>query len=227
MTSLVSVFSVHNDIGNIDPRIGFWGVADPSDVGNGKRTDDYGKVPVDDPQLKDVLAFIEERCDESTMVGYFTPTGVGLNQEISNLPVYAVYQHPSGRVMTVDAVDLARVPNNLVYYIIAFSGQEPDELLDQYPGLESRTQQQSGSPVNLEAPLPNMGPRFYAPSAADDPNRYVPVSVVNPTQEQLDRARYRNERQQIFQVYERVVGASWIIGGPPPKKIRVWQMVNG
>ena len=222
---LVTSLAGHNEIGNIHPLVGFWGVADPSDIGNGDRTDDYGKIPLNDPQFQDVLAFIEERCPPSTVRGFFTPTGVGQNQEISNKTTYVVYEHPSGRVMTCDAVDLARAPHVLIFRIVAFSGQAPDQLLDVYPGIDNRVVQHQGSPVDTSAPWPEMGPRCYHPSPADSPERFPAPIGHQPTDEQRARARYRDESQRVFEVSERTIGTSYF-GGPPPKRVRVWQVVN-
>lgn len=223
---LVETLAGHNEIGNIDPTRGFWGVADPTDIGNGGRTDDYGKIPLGDPQFNDVLAFIEERCPPSTVRGFFTPTGIGKGGEVANKTTYVVYEHPSGRVATIDAVDLARTPNVLIAHVIAFSGQTPDPLKDAYPGVENRVAQQQGSPVDTSRPWPEMGPRCYHPSPADSPERFPAPTGHQPTDEQWARARYRDESQRVFEVSERAVGSGWWFGAPPPQKVRVWQVVN-
>ena len=186
---LVAIMAAHNSIGDINPTRGFWGVADPSDIGNGERTDDYGKIPLNDPQFNDVLAFIEERCPPSTVRGFFTPTGIGKGGEVANNTTYVVYEHPSGRVMTCDAVNLARAPHVLIFQIIAFSGQVPDALMDVYPGIENRVTQHQGSPVDTDKPWPGMGLRCYHPSQADSPERFPAPTSHQPTDEQRARAR--------------------------------------
>lgn len=221
---LVEQMTQHDSVGDLLPHMGYWGILDPLDLGNGDYTERWGRVPANDPQFLDVQAFVAERCKAASPVKYFTPTGGDpTSSSVDALATYVVYEHASGRTLAVDSVILARVPNQLIPQIIAFFGQTPLAPGDVYPGLAVREAQATGNPVDTSWPWPEMGERCYHPSTLDNPSKYPPYNPI--TDADRSKARYQDPQARIYEVFERVIGTSWF-GGPPAKKVRVWQLVN-